>query len=357
MTKTRKKALFFIQNGVGGAERMTVNIQKCLPAEEWEVTYCKVVIPLILQSGRIDNIIPAGVNITSIVWSGQLSLLRQMRKMIAEVKPDVVFSSAMHINQRLLLISKLFNNIKFIVRNDNYLYTLPWLKQKTLGKLYKYADTVIAQTEEMAEELTAIRIPSQKIVVVHNMIDKERIDSLVKEASPYRNSDTIKFVGVGRVAYEKGFDLLIEAFATVLKTKPQSELFIVGNTGYQGGNVYKGLLQRIKEIGIANKVHFTGYTDNPYKYIKNADVFVLSSRNEGLPNVLIEAQYLGVPAAAFKCIPIIERIVANNVNGFLADKESVESLSKAMLAAYDLNKIKPTYHGTSNDDICSIFNS
>lgn len=355
MTKTKKKALFFIQNGVGGAERMTVNIQRCLSEEEWEVIYCKVVIPMTLQSGRIDNIIPQGVGITSIAWSGQLSLLRQMYRVIASEKPDVVFSSAMHINQRLLLLSKLFRNIKFIVRNDNYLYTLPRLKQKTLQISYKNADVVIAQTEEMAEELTAIGIPSQKIVVVHNMIYKERIDSLVKEASPYRNSDTIKFVGVGRVAYEKGFDLLIEAFARVLKTKPQSELFIVGNTGYQGGNVYEKLLQQINEYGISDKVHFTGYTENPYKYIKNADVFVLSSRNEGLPNVLIEAQYLGVPAAAFKCIPIIERIVANSVNGFLADKENVESLSKAMLAAYDLKKITPTYQGTSKDDILSIF--
>lgn len=352
----QKKALFFILNGVGGAERMTINIQKCLPKDEWNVMYCKVLIPLTLQSGRIDSVIPQNVNITTIAWTGQIALLKQMYKVILWFKPDVVFSSAMHINQRLLLLSKLFKKMKFIVRNDNYLYTLPSLKQSTLRFTYKFADIIIAQTEEMAKELRAIGLSENKIIVVHNIIDKERIDTLIQAPNPYSNEETLKFVGVGRLAHEKGFDLLIEAFALVLKNKPNSELYIIGDINYEGGKIYRELVRRIEELKIGDKIHFTDYTDNPYKYIKNANVFVLSSRNEGLPNVLIESQYLGIPAAAFKCIPIIERIVAENVNGFLAVKDDVRSLSNAMLQACELKTIKSTYQGTSIDEIRSIFN-
>ena len=77
--------------------------------------------------------------------------------------------------------------------------------------------------------------------------------------------------------------------------------------------------------------------------MKNADCFVLSSRNEGLPNVLIEALYLGTPAAATICIPAVTRIVEVGKTGYLARPEDVNSLAEAMLNAVQLGRIQSDY--------------
>lgn len=350
-----KRILFFIQDGVGGAERMTINIQKTLPNNDYEFIYCKIIHPLKIQSGRIDLIIPENSIITSISWNNQIGLLMQLNKAIRKYKPDMVFSSAMHINQRLLLLSLLFKNIRYIVRNDNYLYTLPNLKRQSLKLTYKLANTVIAQTEEMKNELIKNGVNKNKIIVLHNNIDKESISLKASEPNPYPTDNKTRFVSVGRFATEKGFDLLIKAYSEVVKKISDSELYIVGNYEYNNRKVYNELLLLIKRNNLEDKVHFTGYTSNPYKYIKNASVFVLSSRNEGLPNVLIESQFLGTPAAAFKCIPIIERIVKERVNGFLAEKENYIELAEAMCNAVLLYNTPYTYEETSPRDIQQIF--
>ena len=89
--------------------------------------------------------------------------------------------------------------------------------------------------------------------------------------------------------------------------------------------------------------------------MKNADCFVLSSRNEGLPNVMIEALYLGTPVAAMKCVPVIERIVEEGKNGFLAAKGNVAELADAMLNAYKLGRITSTYAPHTEEFFCQIF--
>ena len=88
--------------------------------------------------------------------------------------------------------------------------------------------------------------------------------------------------------------------------------------------------------------------------MKNADCFVLASRSEGLPNALIEAQYIGTPAAACTCIPVIERIVENGKNGFLADVEDYEGLAQAMMNASKLGRIKSTYKPSSFNEFVEL---
>ena len=104
-----------------------------------------------------------------------------------------------------------------------------------------------------------------------------------------------------------------------------------------------------------NYIHCVGFQTNPYSYIKYADCFVLSSRWEGLPNVLIEALYLGTPAAAFACIPIIERIVNDGINGYVVKAEDVNGLASAMLDAAKLGRVDFTYKGAGADDYVNLF--
>ena len=100
----KKKVLFFLHNGIGGAERMTLNIANLLPLEEFEIIICKVSIPYIIQNGRIDDFIPKDFKLINIFWQGQIQFLRQIYNTIKKQQPDIVFSSVMPYNQRLLLL-------------------------------------------------------------------------------------------------------------------------------------------------------------------------------------------------------------------------------------------------------------
>ena len=250
----------------------------------------------------------------------------------------------MYISTKLLLLKPFFSKIKFVVRSENNFFTFNQRQQWMIRFLYRRAEKIIAQTDEMARELNSQAfLPSSKIKVIQNPQDFDAVEKMALDASPYIDSQKVHFVASGRFCIEKGFDVLVKAFSLVEKKINNAELFIVGKN--TGGNekYYIEIKKLITDYGIENKVFCVGYKKNPYVYIKNADCFVLSSRNEGLPNVLIEALYLGTPVAATKCIPVVERIVEEGKTGFLANSDDALSLSEAMLKAVNLGRIHSSY--------------
>lgn len=350
----KKKVLFFLQSGVGGAERVTVTIAKYLDTTRFEVKFCIVDRPL--GNTTIDAFIPAQYSKVRIPNVNGLKQLRALYGVLKREKPDLVFSSIMHTNTKLLALSVFFPKMRFIVRNNNYVYTLSKMQKFVLKYTYCMADVVVAQTDEMKEELIReMNVPEGKVKVLQNPIDVDTIDSMVAQASPYEEDGKIRYVASGRFVPAKGFDVLIRAFALVKKKLANSELFVVGNIDGVCSEYYGSIKKMIKELSLEGAVHCLGFQKNPYIYIKNADCFVLSSRNEGLPNVLIEALYLGTPVAATKCIPVISRIVDDTKNGFLAESENEESLCSAMLNAVKLGRISNIYQSACCDDFLRLF--
>ncbi len=122
----------------------------------------------------------------------------------------------------------------------------------------------------------------------------------------------------------------------VRKRLPSSTLYILGNYEYDNRKVYDMLREYVDRNGLRDCVIFAGYTDNPFAYIKHADVFVLSSRWEGCPNVVLEAKYVGTPVAAARCIPVIGRLIDEGRTGCLAESENPRSLAEAMIKATSL---------------------
>lgn len=350
----KRKVLIFVQDGVGGAERISVLIGKNLDQEKYDVCFCLTELSV---KSSITDFIPEGLRIKRIPNKNPLQLIWSMVTTIIKEKPHTVFSSVFNLSNKILPFHWLFPKIKVIIRCDNYLYTYNEKQQRMVANLYPKADVIIAQTEEMRDELIPIRgIDASKVVVLHNPIDIQTIDKkLVDANNPYMQDNAIRYVASGRFSYQKGYDMLADAFAIVCKTNPASELYILGDTSMENGKPYDILLQKTRENGIANKVHCLGYQSNPYPYIKYADCFVLSSRWEGLPNVLIESLYLGTPVAAFTCIPIIERIIDEGETGFCAEKENVESLAESMIKAAKLGKIHSSYKSSTITDFTQLF--
>lgn len=349
-----KSILIFILNGLGGAEKVQIQIAKFLQQDGWNIHFCSI-----SYKGN-DNIIqkyyPDNEKSSSIKFNSQFDFIKQLYHEISVVKPSVVFASATHINQRLLLLSPLFPKIKFVVRNDNGLYTIPKQQQLTLRLTYKLADKIITQTEEMENELISLGIKKKKIQTLHNPLNIQEIKENALLYNPFEGNNSRKFVAVGRFAKQKGFDVLIEAFNFVVKEIPESELYIVGDTAYGNSEVANELNELISKYQLSGKVFFPGFQDNPYPYVANADVFVLSSRYEGLPNSLIEALALGKPCAATKCIPIISRIIQDRKNGFLASPDNPQELANAMIDALKLKDIENTYSPSQDTDFVRLFN-
>ncbi|MBR2153588.1 MAG: glycosyltransferase [Bacteroidaceae bacterium] len=338
----KQKILLFLQDGVGGAERISVLLGKSLPKERYDIVFCLVEREC---KTSIADFIPNGYPIIRIENTNPLKMVWRLISVIWREQPHVVFSSVMYLNTKILSFNFLFPKTRFVIRCENYLYTFNKKQRSFIHLCYHRADAIIAQTQEMKDELVnEMHIKDEKINVIQNPVDTELIDRLVGEGkNPYPQNGKKHIVASGRFTYQKGFDLLIRAFCMIIKERDDIDLFIIGDKDKENGKVFQDVMKIAYENNAEKNVHCLGYQKNPYIYIRHADCFVLSSRWEGLPNVMIEALYLGTPIAAFKCIPVIERIVKNGETGFLAEKEDIYSLSLAMQNAFALGRVNSKY--------------
>lgn len=346
----KRKVIFFIPSSCGGAERQAIVISRCLSDDEFDVSY-----HLFGPSNQLEKFLPFG---REFIFHEESvfthNLISNLRNIIKAEKPDVVYGPEMPVNWRLILASRFFK-CRVILRNDNYLYTQSFAQKLRLALTYPFADYIIAQTDEMRDGLIkGLHLSKNLVNTVANAIDKEYIKKCVSEKNPFDVSEKVRFVAVGRFHAVKGFDMLVRAFKIVKSTIPNAELYIVGE--YHDDNpIYQEIQKYLGKNDLQDSVVCTGFKANPYVYMKNADCFVLSSRNEGLPNVMIEALYLGTPVAAMKCIPVIERIVAEGKTGYLARKENIEELAEAMIKACKLGRIETTYNLNTEENFVEIF--
>jgi glycosyltransferase involved in cell wall biosynthesis len=352
--QNKKKVLFFLPSNVGGAERMTITIAKMLPQDEFEVIFVIVGGGL----GDILKFIPSDYPIRLIplksIWCGGTI---KIWNMIRKERPNIVFSSMLYLNVRLILAAKICD-VKVIVRNNIDLSRTTHKANIPLVRLtYKWADKVIAQQEEMHDEIISYtRIPAEKVVTMHNPIDEDYIKECLKADNPFpqETKSQYKYLWVARFSPQKGQDLIVRAFEMVHRDKPNAHLYLLGK--YDGGDdFFKSISDFVKSHNIQEFVHFVGYDSNPYRWLKYADCYVMPSRFEGLPNSLIDAMYLGKPVVATRCIPVIERIVKDGYNGIVVESENIKALAEGMKNTPLLKDFKMTYHPATCEDFISLF--
>jgi glycosyltransferase involved in cell wall biosynthesis len=131
-------------------------------------------------------------------------------------------------------------------------------------------------------------------------------------------------ISVGRLFRQKRFDLLLEAFA-LLTPSYEVELWICGE-----GPERKSLERLIRRSNLESSAHLLGFCPNPYALMRQASVFALSSDYEGLPNALIEAQGLGLPAVSTDCPFGPDEIIEHGVTGFLTEPGDHQALADAL---------------------------
>lgn len=350
--KNKKKVLFFLPSEIGGAEKMTINIAKMLDLNFYDVEF--VFVDKNIRD--IVKFIPEAYKFSLLkirnIWDFTVC---KMIRFMNQKKPDVVFCSLKYMNPRVILAAKIVGNIRIVIRNDAYMNLIKGITMRLIKYTYPKADVIIAQTDQMRNEiLRTLNISQEKVVTLHNPVDVELIEQKLSVANnPYKVSG-LKYVATSRINYHKAQDTLIKAFAKVLETYPDSNLFILGPYKEQD-SFFIELHNIIKKFGIKEKVHFIGFTDNPYQWLKYADCFVLASRREGLPNSLIEASYIGVPAVAANCLEIINEIVKDDYNGYVVPVDDEEAMANAMVKAVKLHHFDMIYKQATKEQFVALF--
>ena len=183
---------------------------------------------------------------------------------------------------------------------------------------YPFASTIVVQSDEVKEWFSA-RL-QKKIKVIPNPIQKPPECSSLNEIRHNR-----RVIAVGRLAWEKGFDLLLEAFAQLVDLYPDWSLAIWGE-----GPLRKDLEIYRDGLGLQGRVVFHGLSRDLHQHYLQASVFVLSSRFEGFPNALCEAMAHGLPVVATSCSGGVRSLLQSEQNGLLVPAEDPEALSGAL---------------------------
>jgi glycosyltransferase involved in cell wall biosynthesis len=205
--------------------------------------------------------------------------------------------------------------------------------------VYPLADGLGAVSEAVMDDLrTKIGVSSTlPMRVVPNPVDADRVRRL---AGPVQDleSDTARFVTVGRLARQKNHALLVNAFRRVLRRRPSAHLTIVGS-----GPLEQELRSLAADLGEA--ITFVPQVDNPFPLIASGDTFVLSSEEEGFGLVLVEAMALGVPVVATDCPGGVREVLADGRSGLLVPPGDPGALADAMLEATDNESLRARLRG------------
>lgn len=340
-------AVFVPSMAGGGAERVMATVANQLSLRGHEVDlilasrsgpYLKEILP---QVSIIDLGVPRMARAT-------IPLSKYLRRR----RPTALLSAMPHANMTAVLANNLAGRPSRIVASERDVVR-PAVKtpRALLGRwfmsqVYRRADLIIAVSEGVRQDVLRELVPHPKLVrTIYNPVDLNEIDRLACESISHPwmvQSELPLFLAVGRLERIKGFDILVEAFASVCARIP-SRLIILGE-----GSLRNDLEEQARALGISEVVDLPGFQANPFAWMARCDVFVLSSRGEGLPNVLIQAMACGARVVSTECDHGPAEILDQGRWGTLVPVDDVTALSGAMVAALEAGDA-PNVRERAND--------
>jgi len=268
-----------------------------------------------------------------------------IRKYLIEHQPDVLLTTLGHISCASAIALTISGNIptKLFVREDltpkkvslkkPFLYGVSLLQKWA----YKRATGIIALSKDMASDISRHYKLDTPIHTIYNPITTtEILEKSVNalEPTPPWPENTKFVLGVGRLAKQKDFKTLITAVAQARKTH-DIKLVILGE-----GAERQNLESHALTLNISDSVFMPGFVENPFSFMHKSSVFVLSSKREGLPNVLIQALLCGTKCIATNCPTGPREILENGAYGKLVSIGDHEDITKGIVSCLTDDSVK-----------------
>jgi glycosyltransferase involved in cell wall biosynthesis len=358
------KILFVLQNlNGGGAEKVFVYLMNSLSTQGFSVELL-----LGKKEGVYFSLLDKNITIHDLNADSILQYLLKLRLFLKQTKYSHVVTASQNTSIAFILAKKIYKCKYATVATLHY--NLPVQLQLIKNKFSKWfsifvnkkiitkADKIVAVSKGVAEGFAQItKLPINKISVIYN----PAYDNLIYEKAnqPIENefAHLDYIISIGRLEYQKNQKLLLQAFDLVQKKIPALHLLILGE-----GTLKEELLQLAHSLGINEHVHFVGFKDNPYCYLKNAKCFVLSSLYEGLPTVIIEALALGTNVVSTNCPSGPYELLEGGQIGWLSEINNKEQLANNIIQAIDtpinkeilINAAQPYYVANATEKYKAI---
>lgn len=325
--------IFISSLSSGGAERVTANLADYWATKGWQVT----VVTLADRDLDFYRLLPSvrliGLRLlreSPNVLLGIFNTLKRvlaLRRVLKAIGPDVVLAMMDKNNILLALAGLGLSNLVIIGSEHIHPPQYPWgtLWEFLRRHLYARLDAVVALTETSAAWLRQ-HTSARRVPVIPNAVPYPLPSQPPRVEPPSKAPRQSRLLlAVGRLCDQKGFDLLLAAFQKLARHFPDWLLVILGDGPLRGE-----LTRQIMTAGLQDRVLLPGRAGNMGEWYEAADLFVLSSRYEGFPNVLVEAMAHGLPAVSFDCDTGPRDIIRHEVDGLLVPPGNADALAQAL---------------------------
>lgn len=329
------KILFYLENlQPGGVQKRTMRlidgINKNSP-KDWHI-----ILLVNFSEGEHFLDVPEGVTLHVIGDLKGIKLLSYLRNFTSNHRPNVVIS-CMGRQFLQLLFANIF--ISFSVKTiviqavpatlSAYSVLKNKIRTNMMRFFYPKASIVVCVSDAVRESLKFLspKLSKKTIRIYNPVFDSSMIELADRESNPFRELNGINAVAVGRLNIQKDYVTMIHSVKKIIQHKPNFLLHILGN-----GELLNELRSLANDLEVENHIYFHGFVPNPYPYLKHADLFLMSSLWEGLPNAMIEALALGTQVVSTDCIAGPREILKGGQYGTLVPTKNINQFSKAILS-------------------------
>lgn len=331
--------IFIAHMGVGGAERVCVNLANefCRQGNEVHIAV------LNLDNDINTHLLEKSVQVHSLNVSRLRYSAVPMLQYIKTYKPPFLFvfgnEMAVILNKlaklhlvKTPLIVRVLNNVNISLSKDDHISPIVEQYLKKEQKQLREVAYVIAQCDAMKEMLLENGlVEPQKLSTIYNPVSSMLIEKTTSLRVPLAQRDPERMkeiVFIGRIDPQKNLSHLLQAFARVHEKDPKTRLRLIGD-----GNVTEQMKELAMTLIISDVISFEGIRKDMENVYAAADVVALSSEYEGMPNCLIEAIGCGIPIVSYDCPLGPKEIVENNVNGYLVTYNNIDELAERLSEA------------------------
>ena len=317
----------------GGAEGIVRGVAERMANGEQDVEIVSLLDPPDPAAGSLTGLTVSALGAPR-VRSASVSLVRHLRSR----RPQSVLTTLHHVSTLVALLRPLLPHHRHVARVANT-YSKEFaalsprrraLQRRLLRLSHRRIDHFICVSAGVQADLeTTAGVEPGRCTVIMNPVDVDRVLELSKHAPgvPLRAAVTeaaVRFISVGRLEPQKDHRTLLEAFA-IVRRSIDAALVIVG-----AGSLAGDIEGHARLLGVSDRVQLTGYVENPYPLLRQCEVLVLSSRYEGLPNVLLEALALGLRCVSTDCPSGPAEVLVSHELGALVPVGEPDGLAAAM---------------------------